>query len=42
LKRLIQKQIVNTLSKKLLSGEIDNTKKVLVDAFDGVVVFRNE
>jgi hypothetical protein len=26
----------------LLSGEIDNTKKVLVDAFDGVVVFRNE
>ena len=42
LKRLIQKQIVNTLSKKLLSGEIDNTKRVLVDAFDGVVVFRNE
>jgi ATP-dependent Clp protease ATP-binding subunit ClpB len=42
LKRLIQKQIVNTLSKKLLSGEIDNSKKVLVDAFDGVVVFRNE
>jgi ATP-dependent Clp protease ATP-binding subunit ClpB len=42
LKRLIQKKIVNTLSKKLLSGEIDNTKKVLVDAFDGVVVFRNE
>jgi len=42
LKRLIQKQIVNTLSKKLLSGEIDHSKKVLVDAFDGVVVFRNE
>jgi ATP-dependent Clp protease ATP-binding subunit ClpB len=42
LKRLIQKQIVNTLSKKLLSGEIDHEKKVLVDAFDGVVVFRNE
>ncbi|MCA6488863.1 MAG: AAA family ATPase, partial [Chitinophagaceae bacterium] len=42
LKRLIQKQIVNALSKKLLSGEIDQTKKVLVDAFDGVVVFRNE
>lgn len=42
LKRLIQKQIVNTLSKKLLSGEIDHQKKVLVDAFDGVVVFRNE
>ena len=42
LKRLIQKQIVNALSKKLLSGEIDHTKKVLVDAFDGIVVFRNE
>jgi ATP-dependent Clp protease ATP-binding subunit ClpB len=42
LKRLIQKQIVNALSKKLLSGEIDHTKQVLVDAFDGVVVFRNE
>ncbi len=42
LKRLIQKQIVNELSKKILAGEIDKTKKVLVDAFDGVVVFRNE
>ncbi len=42
LKRLIQKQIVNTLSKKILAGEIDKTKKVLIDAFDGVVVFRNE
>jgi ATP-dependent Clp protease ATP-binding subunit ClpB len=42
LKRLIQKQIVNQLSKKLLSGTIDKTKPVLVDVFDGVVVFRNE
>ena len=42
LKRLIQKQIVNTLSKKILAGEIDKSKKVLIDAFDGVVVFRNE
>lgn len=42
LKRLIQKQIVNTLSRKILAGEIDKTKKVLIDAFDGVVVFRNE
>ena len=42
LKRLIQKQIINTLSKKILAGEIDKTKKVLIDAFDGVVVFRNE
>ncbi|HEU5052999.1 MAG TPA: ATP-dependent chaperone ClpB [Hanamia sp.] len=42
LKRLIQKQIVNQLSKKLLSGTIDKTKPVLVDVFDGMVVFRNE
>ena len=42
LKRLIQKMVVNELSKKILSGEIDKTKKVLIDVFDGVVVFRNE
>ncbi len=42
LKRLIQKIVVNDLSKKILSGEIDKTKKVIVDIFDGVVVFRNE
>lgn len=42
LKRLIQKQIVNALSKKILAGEIDKSQKVLIDVFDGVVVFRNE
>jgi len=42
LKRLIQKMVVNELSKKILSGEIDKTKKILIDIFDGVVVFRNE
>ena len=42
LKRLIQKQIINQLSKKLLSGTIDKTHPVLVDVFDGVVVFRND
>lgn len=42
LKRLIQKLIVNDLSKKILSGQIDKTKSVLVDVFDGLVVFRNE
>ncbi|MEQ1552782.1 MAG: ATP-dependent chaperone ClpB [Ferruginibacter sp.] len=41
LKRLIQKQIVNQLSKKILSGEIDKTIPVMVDVFDGTVVFRN-
>ena len=42
LKRLIQKQIINQLSKKLLEGSIDKTHPVLVDVFDGTVVFRNE
>jgi ATP-dependent Clp protease ATP-binding subunit ClpB len=42
LKRLIQKQIVNGLSKKILSGEIVKHSTVVVDVFDGLVVFRNE
>jgi ATP-dependent Clp protease ATP-binding subunit ClpB len=42
LKRLIQKVIVNPLSKKILAGEIDHLHPVLVDVFDGIVVFRNE
>ena len=42
LKRLIQKELINKLSKKILAGDIDKTRPVLVDAFDGNVVFRNE
>ena len=42
LKRLIQKQIINALSKRILAGDIDKSKNVLVDVFDGVVIFRNE
>ena len=42
LKRLIQKEIVNQLSKRILAGDVDKTKPVLVDVFDGTVVFRNE
>jgi ATP-dependent Clp protease ATP-binding subunit ClpB len=42
LKRLIQKELVNKLSKKILAGDIDKAKPVLVDVFDGNVVFRNE
>jgi ATP-dependent Clp protease ATP-binding subunit ClpB len=41
LKRLIQKEIVNLLSKKILGGDIDRSKPVLIDVFDGVVVIRN-
>src|SRR6187401_3634627 len=42
LKRLIQKEIVNTLSRRILAGEIDKSQPVLVDVFDNTVVFRNE
>jgi len=42
LKRLIQKELVNQLSKKILSGEIERSHPVLADVFDGVVVFRND
>jgi len=42
LKRLIQKEIVNQLSKRILAGDIDKSKPVLVDVFDNMVVFRNE
>jgi ATP-dependent Clp protease ATP-binding subunit ClpB len=42
LKRLIQKEIVNQLSKRILAGDIDKSRPVLVDVFDNTVVFRNE
>jgi ATP-dependent Clp protease ATP-binding subunit ClpB len=42
LKRLIQKEIVNQLSKRILAVDIDKSKPVLVDVFDNTVVFRNE
>lgn len=42
LKRVIQKDVINMLSKKIIGGEIDKTKPVLIDVFDGVVVVRNE
>jgi len=42
LKRLIQKEIVNGLSKKILAGDIDKEHPVLVDVFDNTVVFRND
>lgn len=42
LKRLVQKEIVNVLSRKIISGEIDKSNPVLVDVFDNMVVFRNE
>ncbi len=42
LKRLIQKQIINKLSKRILAGDINKELPVVVDVFDGLVVFRND
>ncbi len=41
LKRLIQKEIVNQLSRRILAGDIDRSHPVLIDVFDNTVVFRN-
>ncbi len=42
LKRVIQKDVINMLSKKIIAGEIDKSQPVLIDVFDGVMVVRNE
>jgi ATP-dependent Clp protease ATP-binding subunit ClpB len=39
-KRVIQKQVLNELSKALLGGKVDTSKNVVMDIFDGKVVFR--
>lgn len=41
LKRVIQKRILNELSKEILSGRIDKESEVRVDMFDGQFVFLN-
>ena len=42
LKRLIQKRIVNELSKKILAGNINSEETIVMDEVDGVIFFRNE
>lgn len=42
LKRLIQKEIVNQLSRRILQGDIDRSRPILIDVFGNTVVFRNE
>ena len=41
-KRTIQKEVLNNMSKSLLSGEIKSDSVVLLDAFDNSLVFRNQ
>ncbi|NDV44073.1 ATP-dependent chaperone ClpB [Flagellimonas sediminis] len=41
-KRLIQKEVLNNLSKELLAGKIQSDSIVLLDSFDDELVFRNQ
>ena len=41
-KRLIQKEVLNNLSKELLAGTIKSDSIVLLDSFDDQLVFRNQ
>jgi ATP-dependent Clp protease ATP-binding subunit ClpB len=40
IKRVIQRKVLNELSKQMLAGKIDNSKPVVLDVFDEQVVFR--
>ncbi|MDB5281334.1 MAG: ATP-dependent chaperone ClpB, partial [Bacteroidota bacterium] len=42
LKRVIQKEIINELSKKILSGEVHKHGTIKIDAFDNGLVFINQ
>ena len=40
-KRVIQRKVLNQLSKDLLAGKVDKTKPIVIDAIDDTVFFRN-
>jgi len=40
-KRAVQKEILNKLSKEIIAGKVHAESTILVDSFDGEVVFRN-
>lgn len=42
LKRLINRELINELSKMILADKIDKNKKVIADSFDNQIVFRNK
>ncbi|UEG52743.1 ATP-dependent chaperone ClpB [Mucilaginibacter daejeonensis] len=42
LKRVIQKKILNELSKQILAGKVDKDSKIKLDMFDNQFVFLNE
>jgi ATP-dependent Clp protease ATP-binding subunit ClpB len=40
-KRVLQKQVLNELSKQILADKVDQLKEIIVDVFDKQIVFRN-
>ncbi len=40
-KRVLQKQVLNELSKQILADKVDQTKEIIVDVFNKQIVFRN-
>ena len=41
-KRAIQKDVLNALSKALLSGKVSNQKPIIIDSYENKIVFKNE
>lgn len=41
-KRVIQREVLNQLSKEILAGKISTDSIILLDSFDGKLVFRNQ
>ncbi len=41
LKRVLQKKVLNELSKKILMGEVKKDQAIIVDCFENQIVFRN-
>jgi ATP-dependent Clp protease ATP-binding subunit ClpB len=41
-KRVIQREVLNELSKEILAGKITTDSIILLDSFDDSLVFRNQ
>jgi len=41
-KRVLQKQVLNELSKQILADNVDQSKEIIVDVFNKQIVFRNQ
>ncbi len=41
LKRVIQRHVMNELSKEILAGKVSKDSDIVLDVFDGKMVFRN-